>query len=416
MASRRSVEARPSLATRCLLQAPDTARLLTRVMIVAAGDCRVTPWGFGGDGGHCAMGSCMGPEDGQEGSSWSCSCSAGWSPFPARGASARCTVSPVLVLLFCSLTAASSAVLLSGAASSWRAGTSTSRRAAPLVIACVLCLVADALQVSDATRVMFADTWVTVCKLSAGMLLNDVVLRQTFLRYRTVALAKAQLGSSGGPSLMGAQKMERVLRRRTAVEVSLASCFFAVALAVTVLAAETRIAAAAQFVYWSVSPACVVLFLARTTSSLLNSLDFILECGASDAVTEARIRMVQRKAVAVRRIVFASAALIVSAPLVSLVLLPYSDQWAHFVFELTVSAEFLGCALNQRTQSRISRRHAKAPPQASSVLAQKAKSRTIGMPPVRGNSAAASSSIAVSPSSFASSVVVVPPPPVNNCS
>jgi hypothetical protein len=297
------------------------------------------------------MGVCTGAaQDPDE--AWTCVCDAGWARFPAVGAAARCSLNPALQRALCAVTLLCSVSILLGTARAVSGGHTTLLHNVPIIGVCVLCLAADALQLADpAGRVLLSDLAASLLKLGAFALLSDGVIRVTFLRYRTVALATV---TAAGPSPSLLIDAEASLRSRTWAEVGAVAVLFAVSFGVGMSGVPTRSAVAVQLAYWVISPLIVVNFVTRTTRSLLRELTF-LRGNVSPELAE-RVETAIVKAITVRNITLRSYVLIIVPPLFGLVLLPYADQFGHWIVELGFLAGMVGSALNQRAQGRIAAR------------------------------------------------------------
>jgi hypothetical protein len=323
----------------------------------AAVDCRTSPWGYMGSGGHCGMGVCVGTADNPE-AVWACVCDAGWERFPAVGAAPRCTHNPALQRALCAVTLWCSVSMLLRTARVLRAGGTTLSHNAPIISVCLLCVVANVLQLVDPSgRVLLADFTVSLLKLGAYVLLSDVVIRVAFLRYRTVALATAS--DKCPSSLLDA---EALLRRRTQVEVAAVFLLFAVSFGVGMSGVPTRAAVAAHLAYWVVAPFIVVEFVRRSTGSLIRELIYLR--GAMGPEHTERFNFAIAKAVTARFITLVCYVGVILPPLLGLVLLPYSDQCGHWILEVGFLVAMVGTAMNQRAQVKLKRRRVHRLPSA----------------------------------------------------
>jgi hypothetical protein len=300
------------------------------------------------------MGVCVGTADNPE-AVWACACDAGWERFPAVGAAPRCTVSAALQRALCAVTLLCSVSILLLTARAVRDGGTTLSHNVPIIGVCCLCLLADVLQLVDPERLLVVDFTVTLLKLGAFMILSDVVIRVTFLRYRTVALATASGQCQCPSSLLDA---EAALSRRTQVEVAAAILLFAVSFGVGMSGVPTRGAVAALLAYWVVAPFIVVEFVTRSSGSLIRELVYLQ--GVLGPEHTERFKFAIAKAATARFITLASYVGVISPPLLGLVLLPYSDQYGHWILETGMLVAMVGSAINQRAQVKIKRRRVSA--------------------------------------------------------
>ena len=317
-------------------------------------DCRDLP------GGACGAGVCAPPAPLEDADgAWACRCDKGWTRLPAHGTAGMCTVNPSLSLAFCAVSTACAVSLLAGTAAALRGGTAQRWSMLPLIVACLLCLVADTKQVLEPTSVMWADAfWSTLLKMVSGFLINDVVVRFTFLRYRTYLLAKARIGTSQAAHLVKQTDVELALLRRTFLEIAAAFCVFVAAFCLAFSSSSTRVTGSIVFAYWALAPAVVAKFIVHTTRSLLDTLADISDNQSGEfSKSLSRVHLAKAKAATVRNITVTVYAVICISSLGLLALLPYTAQYVHLHTDTIYVAAMGGCAINQRAQSRIRRRH-----------------------------------------------------------
>lgn len=331
-------------------------------------DCRDSPWGWAGEGGHCDLGVCAprGNSSGEGGSGlgggWACACDAGWAMFPAVGAAQRCTVSYAAVLAFAAFQAASAAVLVTCSVGQLRGG---KRFEAGLVTAAGLCSLCGALlQVALPARlaVDIGSGAVFVLKVTSGMLTSNVCTRLTILRYQQVAIDKVK--REGALQAAGGNERATAVR----VEIAASLCVLITYLAVaTSWRISTRYAAAALFLFWFVAPASVLASTIMTTRSFLIELDrveslFSYDAKNTNALTHfekkmsRRISLAKEKARKLRNLVGVGFGSVIFLSAVALVLLPFSDQWCWIVYEVQASINIGFFALTVLSLKRISRR------------------------------------------------------------
>jgi hypothetical protein len=318
---------------------------LATTMPLALEDCRQSSSG-------CGFGECAPPMPPEEaGGVWVCRCDAGWTRFPARGAAEKCTVNASLTLALCAVSAVCAISLLAGIAISRRVSHRSST--VPLICACVLCLIADIMQVLEPASIVWVDPWVTVLKAGSGLLLNDVFMRFTFLRYRTVLLAKMrQTTEASAPVESG--DVQGALLRRTYFEIAMTVCVWAPTLCLGLSSLSTRITSSFVFAYCAWGPAVVAKFIAQTTRSILESLKFIsASLGETGGDMGTRVNVARSKALAVRNTSFMSYAFIFVWSLCALALSEYTAQYVHLQYEGVYVAALGGCAVNQCAQIRI---------------------------------------------------------------
>jgi hypothetical protein len=346
-------------------------------------DCRDSPWGWAGEGGHCDLGVCAprGNSSGEGGSglaeagaAWACACDAGWARFPAVGAAPRCTVSHAAVLAFAAFQAASAAVLIACSAGQL---CGVNRFEAGLVTAAALCSLAGALlQLASPARLAVdsGSGAVFVLKMTSCMLTSNVCTRLTILKYRRAAMDKLARESSRPFARHAEGGNERAAALRTRVEIAASLVCYTIYLVVaTSSSISTRHAALGMFLCWLLAPASVWASTIQTTRSLLIELDRIelfLSYDASSTsrmtpienTTSRRISLAKDKANKLRNFVGIGFGSVMFASAVALVLLPISDQWCWIVFEVQASVNIGFFALTVLTLRRIShsRRTAKA--------------------------------------------------------
>ena len=351
------------------------------------GDCREPPWGVA-VGGHCAMGACAAGGEGTD-AGWQCACHAGWALFPARDAAPRCTVQPTLQLALCVVSAVCSLATLAATTARLRQGRQDRRSeledSVGVVLASALILAADALQIADPRRVMTSDGWLTLTRMAGGMVVQDVVVRYGFLRLRAAGLAST--------SSEAAQTTTRLLER-TRAEVVFAGVFGAAVLCVAARAGSTRGTVAALCAYCLVAPLFALAFILRTTSSALTSLCFVDAYGPPEQARRAARSI--RKVSALRRITLVVYAFNCTLPLAMLVFLPYTEQWAWFVFDIMSCAAIFAVAANQHVQARIDLAHRRkvmvlATP---SILRAASLESNVGSPPGPSHAASGSARLA----------------------
>jgi hypothetical protein len=332
-------------------------------MALALDDCRA-------QSGGCGFGECAPPVasketggaarfGGETDGAWVCRCDAGWTRFPARGAAGMCTVNASLTLVFCAVSAVCALSLLAGSVTSLRAKGCVSPVYAVLIVVCPLCLLADMVHALEPRFVVWADPLVTVLKTASCMLVNDVVVRLTFLRYRTYLLATAWRKTPRSSQPVEQVDVERALLRRTYVEITVVLCVFVTVLCLALSSTSTRITSSIVFAYSAITPAVVAIFIVQSTASVLESLAFISSAnqGATTGEVVDRINLARAKAVTVRNVCLVCYAFICVASLGVLAFSTYTSQYVHIHFEAIYLAALGGCAINQCAQKRIRRTH-----------------------------------------------------------
>jgi hypothetical protein len=272
-----------------------------------------------------------------------------------------CTINASLQLALCVVTALSALSILAGSVKLLRHRTVNYWA---IVIACLLCLVADSMQLIEPALVMWADVpTLTALKSLSGFLLSDVVLRFTFLKYRTYHLANASPG--GGPRQSAV--IERAQLRRTRAEIAAALCVFVASMWLGLSSSSTRMTGVWALGYWAIAPAAVAHSILISTREVLVSLAFLLEqCPGGE--TALRVDLARQKAVTIRNITVSCYAVTCPVFMCALLFLPYTTQYTHVICEALFAVAMVGCAVNQRAQQRIRRRHSKTSMASSRVL------------------------------------------------
>ncbi len=332
-------------------------------MALALEDCRAQSAGCGF--GECAPLAAPNETGGappvlgvEADGAWVCRCDAGWTRFPARGAAGMCTVNASLTRVLCAVSAVCAVSLLVESMTSLRAAGCVSSLYAACIVFCTLCLIADMIQVLEPTSVVWNDPLVTVLKATSCMLVNDVAVRFTFLRYRTYLLASAWRKTPRSSQPVDQVDIERALLRRTHVEVAVVMCVFVAVLCLALSSLSTRIASSIVFAYSAFTPAVVAIFIVQTTTSVLESLAFIsANQGVTTGEVVERINLARSKSVTVRNVCLVCYAFICAASVGVLAFSSYTSQYVHIHFEAIYLVALGGAAINQRAQKRIRKTH-----------------------------------------------------------
>jgi hypothetical protein len=329
-------------------------------------DCRDSPWGWAGEGGHCDLGVCAprGNSSGEgsglaeAGAAWACACDEGWARFPAVGAAPRCTVNPTAVMAFAAIQVTASVPIITIAIRKLR---SNKRMHAALNIATGLsCLIAAALQTASLTRLSVGDSEaVFVLKMTAGLLV-DVSTRLLIQNYRAAALARVvrRVVITKGSSLPSLDEIERVAAARTRAEITASVGIFVVYVcAATGWSASTRVAAAAFYLYWCFAPASVWISTRRVMREHLEELEQIESLALEGAVDldMTRFSLAKARARKLRTFIAWGYGFVMTVSATSLALLPYVDQFHWFVGDINFSTGytfFAGTSLSMLRNSR----------------------------------------------------------------
>ncbi len=332
-------------------------------------DCRDSPWGWAGEGGHCDLGVCAPPrgnssgEGGvgltEAGAAWACACDEGWARFPAVGAAPRCTVSHTAVMAFVAVQVTASVLIISTTVH--KLCSSKRMHAAFSVATGLLCLIAAALQIASPARLSMGNSeTVFVLKMTAGMLTISVCTPLLIQNYRTAAFARVVRSGTNRASglLPSPDEIQRVAAARLRAEITANVGIFVVYLcAATGWSASTRVSAAAFCLYWCIAPASVSISTRRAMREHLEELEqvesFALE--GAVAIDMARISLAKARARQVRTGIGWGCGSVMACSAVSLALFPYLDQWCWLVADILASTAYTFFAVTSLRLRRNSR-------------------------------------------------------------